>query len=343
MYQLDRPSRAAGWLDRTMPVWCCALLLALIVVVPLWYVARHYDRQHDFTSLIAFGRHFEPREVPEVRALHPAVETESGYDGQFYAQIALDPTLRRPDLKIACDCLAYRGQRWLPSALAWVLGLGQPRAILFVYALLNPLFWLGMIALMAAYFRGRTPRQYACLAVSALSSGALVSIDRSLSDLPGATLALGSALLDGVAAAVLLSLAGLCKPTMVVCAGRFLWPWPANRRDWLQRAGGLAVALSGPVVLYLYMRALFGPLPGMGSNLGWPVVSLIHWLGLKWNELARLRFHVQLTMVTGGNGSSPNFSRRFRWSSRPFTWRPGASRSRRSGGWAPVLRSCSFS
>ena len=59
----------------------------------------------------------------------PSGNSEAGYDGQFYAQIALDPTLRNPGLKDACDNLAYRAQLIAMPVASYVLGLGQPRWI----------------------------------------------------------------------------------------------------------------------------------------------------------------------------------------------------------------------
>jgi len=50
--------------------------------------SRRHIAALDFTPLIFFGQYFEPRELPEVRALHPEIQPGFGCDGQFYAQTA---------------------------------------------------------------------------------------------------------------------------------------------------------------------------------------------------------------------------------------------------------------
>jgi hypothetical protein len=160
MLHLDRPTGrdASGLLDRTMPVWLCALILVAISILPVWYVAGHYSPEHGFTELILFGKQQQVAELPEVKAQHPATLSEFGYDGQFYAQLAMDPTMRRPDLRVAVPQINYRSDRYLPMLLSYLCGFGQPRAILTAYVLLNIVFWFGLVALMAAYLRGRCRR-----------------------------------------------------------------------------------------------------------------------------------------------------------------------------------------
>jgi len=287
MLHLDRPAGrgAPGWLDRTMPRWLCALILVAISVVPVWYVAGHYSREHGFTELIYFGSDFKDSELPEVKALHPATLSTGGYDGQSYAQLAMDPTMRRPDLQIAVPQIKYRSNRYLPILLSYIFGFGQPGAILTAYVLLNIVFWFGMVALLVAYLRGRTPRQYACLVAAAMTTGALICIERSLGDLPGTTLALGSVLIDGVGAAVLISLAALCKPTFLMAAARYAWPLPRDRRTFFQRAGLLLVAFAAPLALHFYLRYTLGPLVEVARNLGWPFANWVPTETENWHRL----------------------------------------------------------
>jgi len=292
MRHLDRPDDARGILDRTMPRWLAAAILVAASILPTWYVAAHDDRAQGFTSLIFFGENPVQHALPEIRALHPATGGPWGYDGQYYAQLALDPTLRRPDLKAAFadDSAAYRSQRYLPIVLAYVLGLGRPASILTAYALLNLWFWFALLALLAAYLRGRTARQYAAAVACLLTTGTLISIQRSLTDLPSAYFALASALTEGVAGSVLLSLSMLSKPTGGLLLARYLGSWPADRREWARRAGLILLALAAPVALQLYIRHVFGCVPTGQGNLGLPFVDLIREEMANWKQLAGTRF-----------------------------------------------------
>jgi hypothetical protein len=290
MRHLDRPDDARGVLDRTMPRWLAAAILVAASIFPTWYVAAHDDRAQGFTSLILFGENFEKHALPEVRALHPATAGPWGYDGQFYAQLALDPTLRRPDLKTAFadESAAYRSQRYLPIVLAYVLGLGHPASILTAYALLNLGFWFALLALLAAYLRGRTARQYAAAVACLLTTGTLISIQRSLTDLPAAFFALASALTEGVAGSLLLSLSMLSKPTGGLLLARYLGSWPADRGEWARRAGLILLALAAPVALQLYILHVFGSVATGQGNLGLPLVGLIREEMANWKQLAEI-------------------------------------------------------
>jgi hypothetical protein len=301
MLHLDRPDGRGtpGLLDRTMPRWLCALILLAISIVPSWFVAGHYNREHGFTELILFGSRFQDVELPEVKALHPALLSDFGYDGQYYAQLAMDPTMRRPDLRVAVPQINYRSDRYLPMLLSYIFGFGQPGAILTAYVLLNIVFWFGLVALMAAYFRGRTARQYACLVASAMTTGSLVCIERSLGDLPGATFALASALVDGAAAATLISLAALCKPTFLLALARYVWPLPVGGRAFLHRAGLVLLAIAAPLALHLYLRYTLGPLNQVSQNVGGPFVHLALTEAINWHNLMAEPFKLRFFDVTG--------------------------------------------
>ena len=93
-------------LDRKLSPRVRALVLGLACLVPTAFVLKQYDPQTKFTQLILFGWHFQSRALPQVRALRPANATPFGYDGQFYAQIAIDPSLKDPNLGAALDAPA---------------------------------------------------------------------------------------------------------------------------------------------------------------------------------------------------------------------------------------------
>ena len=68
-----------------------------------------------------------PGEFPTLAAVpHATVPPGFTYDGQFYAQLALDPLLRNPAIDRALDQPPYRARRILFSWTAWLAGFGRP-------------------------------------------------------------------------------------------------------------------------------------------------------------------------------------------------------------------------
>jgi hypothetical protein len=119
------------------------------VAVLLGGVALSWRPQFGFTSLICFGSKFEGRRLDALKEIpHAVVPNSAGYDGQFYAQMALTPALNDPQLNSALDLACYRSRRILFSWTAWLLGLGQPAWVIQAYALQNVLFWLGAAVLL---------------------------------------------------------------------------------------------------------------------------------------------------------------------------------------------------
>lgn len=238
-----------GLLDRPLPAWTRAALLLLCALIPTLYVARQYERRHDLSPIICYGQFFAPRQLPEIRAMHPALGSFLGFDGQFYVQIALDPTLRRPDLPDAVDSLSYRGQRILLPALAWLLGAGQPAAIVVVYALLNLVFFYVLLAVLARRLPATTLRGMLVLYAILLTTGSLVSVEYAMTDLPGATFAVISLGLAEIPGGLFLALALLTKPTYgLFLFGRIL-PLPSSWIGWRRRILLFLLALA-PLILW---------------------------------------------------------------------------------------------
>ena len=100
--------------------------------------------------MMRIGPEFANRGIATFRATQRYVETSGrwGFDGQFYAEVGLDPLLRDPQLGTALDSPTYRSRRILMPWLAWLGGLGHPSWILNVYAALNLVFWVGSAAIV---------------------------------------------------------------------------------------------------------------------------------------------------------------------------------------------------
>ena len=107
-----------------------------------------------------------------------------GFDGQLYAEMALDPLLRNPQMKTALDDPAYRADRILLPWLAWLGGTNTPFWVLNVYAALNPLFWLGYAVILYVLFRRHGWAGVAGFAAMLLTCGVVESTFKALTDFP---------------------------------------------------------------------------------------------------------------------------------------------------------------
>ena len=142
---------------RTVAVWArprpALVLGALALLGWAWVLAGHarQDFGGDLRGVIHFGERFGTAErFPGVPVVGP-----SGYDGQFYAVLATDPFLVRPETVEALDTPRYRATRILVPLLAWALALGRPEAAVWTYMGLCWLLTLGTIPLAARWLEDR--------------------------------------------------------------------------------------------------------------------------------------------------------------------------------------------
>lgn len=216
--RLWRPARPfiVSALVRSAPYLPAAALVGMV----LWSVGQYYRPETGFTSLILFGDQFEPTAIPALRAVPHAVEEGAGYDGQFYAQLALDPLLRSEAITTALDSTAYRGRRILLPWAAYLLGLGQPWFVLQACALLNLVCWLILAFLLWRWLPPGPVRPTLAWAACLLSDGLMTSIRQSLPDgVSVLLLALGVVAVEQnrrwVAAAIL-GMTGLARETNLI-------------------------------------------------------------------------------------------------------------------------------
>ncbi len=264
------------------------LLYAVSIGMFLASVARFYEPGNGFTSFIHFGDRFESRALPAVRYVpHHVLEQSSGYDGQFYAQLAVDPFLRDPATRTAVDAPAYRARRILFSLTAYLFGLGQPRYILHVYAIQNMVFWFLLALLLCRWFPPRS-LQNLCLWFGCMfSHGLILSVTSALPDGPSMLLlALAMLALERgrpILAAGLMGMAGLAKDINLLWAAALP---EAPRRDWpwWRSSMVLAVMVAGPVcawTLYVHLVAGGGLQQAAGhGNFAAPLTGFV----TKWGE-----------------------------------------------------------
>jgi hypothetical protein len=130
-----------------------------VIAAVLALVACRWDATTGFTALIRFGDAFADRRLPSIATLPIESVPGLGYDGQFYAQLAVDPRVLHPEVQQVFDVPAYRAQRILLPLLAHVAI--RPWWILQLYALLNVIAWLLLARFwwdeVAAFGAGRAP------------------------------------------------------------------------------------------------------------------------------------------------------------------------------------------
>ncbi len=115
-----------------------------------------------------------------------------GNDGQQFLALALDPLQRDSASAEAIDNPIYRGKRMLYPLLAWLLGLGQPAAILWSLSLIN-VACIGLAAgLVACWSQAEQLDVRWGLAVLALP-GYWITLSLSTADLLATTLLLATA------------------------------------------------------------------------------------------------------------------------------------------------------
>ena len=179
---------------RSAPKWIAAYLV--VVAAFLAMVARYYHPAYGFTAFLEMPASSHDRELPAVRsAPHYDHPRSTGYDGQFYAQLAVDPLLRDPAIDQALDNPPYRAHRILFSWIAWALGAGRPAWILQAASLENVLAWLVLAWVLALLIPPTSARHFVLWTGCLLSHGTLMSVRYALPD--------GLSLLLIVAAALL--------------------------------------------------------------------------------------------------------------------------------------------
>ena len=257
-----------------------APVYAALVGVFVYAVAQSYVPGKGFSALITFGGKTAADRLAAMNELdYYLVRDAVGYDGQYYAQIAMAPSLRDPQLRTAVDSLPYRARRILFSWTAFVLGFGRPAWILQAFALQNALCWLALAAVLLRWFPPDNASNLLRWAGVLFSYGLCVSVRNSLVDGPSLLLiALGVWAVEKNRpwlATGIFALGGLGKETNVLGAAALARPAESGLRGWLAPAGR-ALVVAAPLALWLlYLRHRdFGPVVDVGArNFDWPFAA----------------------------------------------------------------------
>jgi hypothetical protein len=246
--------------------WRWAGGAAVLVFAAL--VLRFWHPVYGFTRFLQVDAAKDATNLPAFRAQPIYLyRNTGGYDGQYYAQIAYDPTIRTSALRTAVDNLQYRARRILPSMTAYVLAGGRPAAIASLYAVLNPLAWLALAGLVWRLLPVTDARSFAAWCGVLFSAGTLAAVRYALTDL--IALALTAAALGWSAgfSSIFLALAALSRETALLALPA-LWT-----RPWFSRRNAAATAVAAaPILLWLvYLRWQLGPGDAGLRNFAWPL------------------------------------------------------------------------
>ena len=307
-------------------------LQVVSVIALLAAVADFAQPGNGFTQLILFGSKYADRALPEVRETpHAVTDNSLGYDGQFYAQIAMDPLLRDPALPGAVDNFSYRSRRILMPAVSHVAGLGKPAWILQAYALLNVVCWLVLAVVLLRWFRPGDPEGWIRWFGVLFGAGLLYSIRFAVPDGPALLLiAIGFALIDSRrvnGGVVALALAALTRETSVLAVGILPSDTELRERSWI-RFGILGASVVLPLAIWILYVNARGAALGLENNIGvsnfdFPFLGWIHtWQDtFRWDDWTSRRWVNRLAMVIGLSVQMVFFLVRWRWRER--AWRLG--------------------
>ncbi|MDO8539743.1 MAG: hypothetical protein Q7S40_04820 [Opitutaceae bacterium] len=281
-----RTQKAGGTAGRRGLGSLVPFAMAVCVAVFLWGVSLFYSPKTGFTSLISIGDILDATKVTALRKIpHHVYQDSAGYDGAYYAQLALYPTLDNPELKQAIDNLPYRARRILFCWTAWLLGLGQPAWIVQAHSLLNVICWLGLAVVLLRWFPPTNWNNFLRWFGIMFSHGVGTSVRHSLVDAPSLLLvAVAMAWMERGSrrrAGAVLALAGLGKETSVLAVAGLFDPTSRSWRN-LARFALTALAIVFPLLAWMaYVRFKFGPAedPGLG-NFTLPFFGLAE----KWAE-----------------------------------------------------------
>lgn len=262
---------------------------AAIVIGFLAAVASYRAPGAGFTAFLTLpAAAHDEYELPAVRAVPHYSDPTGGYDGQFYAQLALEPLLRDPAIDRALDNPPFRARRILLPWIAYAVGLGDPAHVLDVYALENVGAWLVMAWMLWRWFPPGSPRAFLLWTACLLTHGMLASVRYALVDGPSVVL-LGGAVIAVERsrpwlAAAIVGVSGLARETNLLATSVFASVVRRRPRRWGLVAGCLVVA-AVPFLLWLdYLRSIYlsSTFTG-GGHIVWPFVGL----AAKLTEIAR--------------------------------------------------------
>lgn len=258
----------------------------MAVALFVWICVQFYLPGKGFTYLVMFGGKVSERYIPALKEINHYEEQDStGYDAQYYAQIAMRPWLSNRALRAAVDSMPYRARRILFCWTAYGLAGGDPARALHIYAVQNIVCWFLLAGLLLWWFPATNWGNFFRWFGVMFSFGLCFSVRGSLVDGPSLLLiAIGMRLAERGCtwwAAGVLGVAGLGKETNIIAGATFA---PADWRDargW-RRAIAQGVLVVAPLAVWMLVLKLW---LGSGGDAGarnfdWPFAAYVN----KWVE-----------------------------------------------------------
>jgi hypothetical protein len=199
------------------PVAC---LLALMIALSVFTAGQLARSDFDPSAFIVAGDRFsDPNGVPRGVTV---LKDSSGYDGQFYYRLALDPfTSKATDAGITLDNPPYRHQRFLYPFIVHLVSFGDARRVPIALVATNFVFFCAL-AWIAGGLAQSAKRHALWGLLIVANPGFLITYSRDLVEIVEAAFLLGSVLLIRRGkpgwAALTLTLAVLTRETSLIFA-----------------------------------------------------------------------------------------------------------------------------
>lgn len=249
-----------------------ALLGAIVAVWGIWAVAVVHRGEVDWMPRV--GTMFLDQGAgasATIDALRPDAAGETGYDGQFFYYVALDPLHAEKYI----DAPAYRLGRIGYPALARVVSAGQAGAVPWALFLVNLAAVAAGTFLLARILAARGVSPWFAV-LYGTAPGLFIAVSRDLAEPLAYALAIAGLAVLGtgprrlVAAGVLFGLAGVTReltllfPVALAAALALGWADEGPRRKRDLRSGALLLGLA--VAPYLLLRLVLLTLVAGGNN-----------------------------------------------------------------------------
>jgi hypothetical protein len=250
----------------------------LVITVAVGVGANSLSKFHHpvfgFTRLLQISPSWGLKGLPELREDSIYIyRDEAGYDGQFYAQLALRPTLQDPALSEAIDIPSMRARRILTSWTAALIGLDDGVRTLHAYAWLNVICWIGLGVVLLRLFPPHGLANLIAWIGVMFSAGVTTSVVYALTDLPALLLlAIGMLVLQRghlKSTAGLFAAACLTRETSVL-GGLIVF----QAHTWQQRIINEAIIVVPLALWFFYVSRIFPSNPNSLQNFALPLTAL---------------------------------------------------------------------
>ncbi|MDO8497085.1 MAG: hypothetical protein Q7S61_00880 [bacterium] len=169
-------ARLSDKLNKPFIPVCITLILYIFFLV---FLLQYKNK--DITSLITAGSQFTNKK--ELISRIDILSDSSGYDGQFFYRLALNPfTQKQKEYGILLDTPFYRQQRLLYPLMASLISLGNPLVIPYAMVIVNIIF-LCILALYGCLYAQRRKKHALWGLVFSLYAGFLFTLSRDLAEI----------------------------------------------------------------------------------------------------------------------------------------------------------------